>query len=126
MSLRIADIRVEWPRIKDAVTELCKDGPERAEDVYAACVYGKATLLTCEDGFIVCRIEQCAYTTRQIMFIWKASATIYGAVDKWQAEVDRIAKEQGATMLQMASTRSGWKRVDGWSELTTIYARTLE
>lgn len=125
MKLEIADVRREWEHIKDAVAELCADGQARAEDVYADCKHGKASLLICADGFLVVRIETCNYTGQTMMFVWLAHANIVGAVEKYQPELDRIAREQGATVIRMNSTRKGWERAEGWHLVTSVYERRL-
>lgn len=121
--LTITDIRVAWPQIRDQVAALCTD--ERPEDLYAACLYGKASLLMCEDGYVICRLQEDNTTGQQQMWIWQASASISGAVEKYQHELDQLCIKSGASVMMMASSRKGWRKTDGWEESHTIYVRKV-
>lgn len=122
--IRIADIRQEWPRIKDAVTALCHDGIDRPEDVYAACKHDVAILLVCDEGFAVVALETMQHTGRKQLFIWKLYCP-GGLGTDLQAEFEEQARKWGATSLYMGSPRAGWRNIEGWSEETTFYRRVL-
>lgn len=126
MKLQIADIRLKWDEIKAHVAALCEGHPERPEDIYAACVYGKASLLMCEDGYAICKLSECKYTGETIMWVWQASASIYGAIEKYLPELERFARENGAVVMQHSSQRLGWQRLHGWKASHTVYERRLD
>ena len=55
----VADIRKEWDWVKIGIAEILIDQPQltyRAEDVYAECVSGDATLFILERNFAVTTI----------------------------------------------------------------------
>lgn len=119
--IRVADIRQEWDRIKDAVAALCTD--DRPEDVYAACKHDAATLLVCEEGFAVVVLETAQHTGQKQLFVWKCHCP--GGLEKYQSELDEIARKYGASSMYMSSRRKGWQNTPGWDEDTTFYRRAL-
>jgi hypothetical protein len=123
--LHISDIRTEWPHIRDAVAKLSEGEPWRAEDVYAQCVNGKASLVMSDGAFMVCKVQECPYTGDVQLWIWAACSSFYGAIKEYGAELDAFARSHGAKTIRMASKRAGWQRVNGWTEEYSIYAREV-
>jgi hypothetical protein len=127
-TLQPADITIEWPRIRERVAELLSEGwPERPEDVYADCKHGRATLMMDEDGsFLVCRLDPVPNSTERVLFIWLASAAFVGAIDTYQPQIDAMAQREGVKTMRMWSKRSGWRKVEQWREVWTMYERVIE
>ncbi len=123
--IRVADIRLEWDRIKDAVASICHAGQDRPEDVYAACKFGHASLLVTDDAFAICFVETNKNTGIKQMMIWKAHGDIYGAMERHQPELDAMAKEQGCTSILIGSPRAAWRKIAGWTEELTYYRRAI-
>lgn len=127
LGLRLADIRAEWESIKPGLeTMRARFGPDwRVEDVYAACVSGQAFLYVGDCGFVVLQADRCKVTGEPLMLIWLAYADERGSIERYQAEVDRIARDGGFGRMVLWSRRKGWARVPGWTEVATVYERRL-
>lgn len=121
MTIRIADIRVEWPRIKDAVAALCFD--DRPEDVYADCKHGRASLLVYKDAFAVTKLETNQHSGLKQVYIWKAYAP--NVMREVEADLFDLFRSEGAVAAIMASQREEWAAVAGWEPVTTLYRRAL-
>lgn len=120
MTIRIADIRVEWPRIKDAVAALCFD--DRPEDVYADCKHGRASLLVYKDAFAITKLETNQHSGLKVVHIWKAYAP--QVMQEVEAELFDLFRSEGAIAVIMSSQRDGWASA-GWEPVATIYRRAL-
>lgn len=122
-----ADIRKVWDRVRPGLEELVKeyDTDWRPEDVYAFCTTGRASLylLGEDEGFLVARKQANPFTGETSFFVWAAWGK--GMLrDKYMADLERVAREEGASVLVHESKRPAFARV-GWEPLFTTYQRRL-
>lgn len=123
MTLRIADIRVEWDRIKSDVSEVLHG--ERPEDVYAACRFGRASLVMADDGaFCVCRTEVDGFTGETVCWVWVLHGPP-GTLRRNLDDFDDLARKNGAVVMRQASRIEAWSNMPGWVKGDTIYERRL-
>lgn len=123
MTIRIADIRAEWDRIKDAVAEAC--APDRAEDAYASCKFGKSSLLLSDDGAgAIAHVKEDPFTGENVFWVWCAFGPP-GSIERNLADLDELARQQGCTVMRHEAYRKAWDRIPGWKAKTTLYERRL-
>lgn len=117
-----ARIHDHWDDISLRVAECLAGDDDRPEDVYAACSYGDAHLYMADDGFAVLRKRQ---TRRGIeLRVWCAHCRgEQGALDRYDGEIKRLAREIGARAAVFETHRLGFDRAlpDGWKRVTTTY-----
>ena len=125
--LALADIREVWEAILPGLltVKAKTEAPWRPEDIYAACVSGQAHLYQGDTGFIVVQPDRNKLTGAPELLVWVAYAQGSGNIDRFQAEVDDLAREHGFATLTMQSNRPGWDRAAGWKPVAMLYERRL-
>jgi hypothetical protein len=125
--LILQDIRECWDEIRPGLDHTRRkiDAPWRPEDVYAACVTGKAYLYTGDPGFIVVQSQINAFNGRPEMFLWVAYARGQDNIETFQDQVDEIAIEHGFDRIVMWSNRPGFQKSSGWQSVANVYERVL-
>lgn len=122
MSLVLTDVRTCWEAIVPGVQTVLDQVPGRyrPEDVYAALVNGSAWLYRGAGGFVVLQARGGE------LLVWLAFSAVPGAVARYQAELDELARAGGFRRLVMESNRAGWVRVPGWEPVGIVYERVIE
>lgn len=126
--LVLQDIRDCWEEIYPGLDHTRRKigAPWRPEDVYAACVAGRAHVYACDEGFIVVQPQINAFNGRPEMFLWVAYARGQGNIDAFQDQVDELAEEHGFGRIVMWSNRPGFQKSAGWNAVATVYERVLK
>lgn len=122
-----ANIRDHWDRIRpgvQCVISLSK-ADYRPEDVYAACVQGLAALYVDDPGFVILAPQVNVFTGRRELLVWIAWAEGNGLIERYQPEIDDIARREGFEALVCWSNRRGFGRVPDWREVATVYERSV-
>lgn len=125
-----AQIRSEWDRVRPQLEGLAKGQDWRPEDVYAECLYGRAVLYTCPEGFVVLKELVNQYSGEKYLFIWVAcgSGSVEGhtLINWYWPQISVIAQSVGANRVSFESRRNGYERVLGaeWSS-SRRYERVL-
>lgn len=128
--LEPTDIRRVWPRIKPDVENLLREtGADFfPEHVFAKCLNGVAHLYTASEGWVVLEPQRNPYTLDYEILVWLAYGKGVNLIEMYQAQIDAIAREAGATRLVFYSPRRGFERVApafGWTPVTTMYEKKL-
>jgi hypothetical protein len=125
--LVLQDIREVWDAVRPGLEHTRRKigAPWRPEDVYAACVAGRAYLYSCDEGFIVVQSQINAFNGRPEMFLWVAYARGQDNIETFQDQVDEIAIEHGFDRIVMWSNRPGFQKSAGWNAVCTVYERLV-
>ena len=125
--LVLQDVRDVWDEIRPGLdhTQRKINAPWRPEDVYAACVAGKAYVYINDHGFIVVQPQTNAFDGRHELFLWVAYARGQNNIATFQDQVDEIAIEHGFDRIVMWSNRAGFEKVPGWDCIANVYQRDL-
>ena len=125
--LILQDVRDVWDEIRPGLdhTQRKIGAPWRPEDVYSACVAGRAFVYTGEPGFIVVQPQNNAITGKPELFLWVAYARGQDNIATFQDQVDEIAIEHGFDRIVMWSNRPGFEKVPGWEAVATVFQREL-
>lgn len=126
-NLTLVDIRLAWDQIRPGLEETKEKigAPWRPEDVYAACLSGAALLYVGETGFVVVQPKADAFNGAPELFIWVAYARGQDNIKRFQEAVDQLAADHEYTKLTMQTNRFGFERLEGWTQVATIYERVL-
>ena len=124
--LTLVDIRraTIWEDIRPKLETLADDqGCEwRPEDVYAFCATNKAWLyLAEEDGFVVMQKLECPFRGTTTLFVWIAYGV--GLHADYLPELERIARQEGANLIEFKSKRPFERLGGAWEKSYTIYQR---
>jgi hypothetical protein len=133
----IADIRREWDWVSRGVDFILQEQPQltfRAEDVYAACVNGDATLFVQKEalnpGFAVTYIDHDKYSGESGLLIWIAHLRERGL--KSGVEImeffDQVARDCGCTYIEARSPIESLGEhflKNGWDLDTRVYTRKV-
>ena len=131
VSPKVADIRVEWDRVKPGLEKILADSPHLTflpEDVYSDCVNGRATLLTSPAGFLVLTTETDEFTKDRTLLIWLAY-TYIKSTNSWIEHVEwfeEIAQTLECKFIEMRSTlpkMEAYALRNGWNLDTRVYTR---
>ena len=129
----VADIRVEWERVRPGIEKILVDSPHLTflpEDVYSECVNDRATLLTSSVGFLVLRTVIDKFTGDKTLFIWLAYTYTRGT-NNWLDHVEwfeSIARALDCKFIEMRSALSKMEAYafrNGWSLDTRVYTREV-
>ena len=111
MELKPADIRREWPRIRDAVAAILAGDGETPEEVYAECRFGRAQLYVCAQGFVVLKKYLREDNGCPELLVWLAQGEGGGLLQAHLPQLERIARELGAATLVFRTRRRGFARL---------------
>jgi hypothetical protein len=128
----VADIRKEWDWVKTGVGEILLEQPQtyRAEDVYAECISGNATLFTLEKNFAVTTMYLDKFTDDKIFLMWLAwGKTIQNASVNFIGFFEQVARDSGCAYIESMTSidRLGEYHLEnGWRLDTRVFRRDLE
>lgn len=125
--LSLANIRDCWDDILPGLraVKAKTEAPWRPEDIYAACVAGRAFLYRAEPGFVVVQPDTDKLTGEKHLLVWVAYATGQGNIAAFQDEIDDLGREHGFNKLVLWSKRPGWAKIPGWTLTAQVYERAL-
>lgn len=129
----LGNIREEWVWVKRGIEEILAEQPQltyRPEDVYAACVNGKALLWVFPEGFVVSTAEEDEYSGAKIFFMWLAWVKKRGqsCVIKYMPFFSEIAKKHGFKRIETRTpipAMEDYFLAEGWKKDTVIYTREM-
>ncbi|WP_163557594.1 hypothetical protein [Halomonas sp. NO4] len=124
---RLTPARIEdhWQAIRPCLDKVQTKAPARwsPDDVYAACVEGRAFLFVCPEGFCILRPLAGSVTTVQVWIVYGEGDSL---ITRYEPEIERLAREIGARRLVFTSTRPGYRRVmRRWSRDGNDYERYI-
>jgi hypothetical protein len=128
----VADIRKEWDWVKIGIAEILTDQPQltyRAEDVYAECVSGDATLFILEKNFAVTTIYLDRFTGDKILLVWLGWGKNVQNAFKFTGFFEQVARDCGCAYLEGKTSidRLGeYYLENGWELETRIFRRKLD
>ncbi len=123
--LKQKDIRQCWDQIKSGLeqirTEMRADW--RLEDIYSLCLFGKATVYTAPEGFVILVRMTNEFTAEPYLLV----LVCYGlgqVQELYWPEIEQIAKEAGCLYVECLSPRRGFERT-GWDLEYVCYRKGL-
>ncbi len=131
--LTLPEVRQEWGWLRNGLLEVigrCKERYE-PEDVwtaiFAANAYAWRIMVKGDDiGFLILRRE--VDLDGPALFIW-CCWTEPNALVEWQRDLilrlDELAQRMGARRIRMESSRSGWRGLDYFDPVRTIFEREV-
>ena len=129
----VADIRKEWDWVKTGVGEILLAQPQltyRAEDVYAECMSGNATLFTLEKNLAVTTMYLDKFTDSKIFLMWLTwGKNIQNASVAFIDFFEQVARDSGCVYLEGMTPidRLGEYYLEtGWRLDTRVFRRDLE
>jgi hypothetical protein len=129
----VADIRREWDWVKIGVEEILLEQPQltfRAEDVYADCIGGNATLFTLGKNFAVTTIYLDRFTGNRVFLMWLTwGKTIQKASVTFIDFFEQVARDSGCVCLEGMTPidRLGeYYLENGWRLDTRVFRRDLK
>tara|TARA_R110000787_G_scaffold3171_5_gene12741 strand:- start:6342 stop:6821 length:480 start_codon:yes stop_codon:yes gene_type:complete len=128
----VADIRKEWDWVKTGVDAILLEQPQltyRAEDVYAECISGNATLFTLGKNFVVTTIYLDRFTDNKIFLMWLAWGRNIQNGHKLVGFFERVARDSGCAYIEIYTPIDRLEKhlVDnGWRLDTRVFRRDLE
>ncbi len=111
MALKPADIRREWPRIRQEVAAILAGDDEPPEELYAECRFGRAQLYTCPEGFVVLKKYRREDNGRPELLLWMAQGAGGGLLRRYLPQLEQIARDTGAATLAFRTRRRGFERL---------------
>lgn len=125
MALTETDVRIAWDSIRHGLdqvrTQMHADW--RPEDVYALCLWGKASLYTAPEGFVVLVRMQNEFTSEPYLYVMAAHGD--GMVqEKYWPQIEHMARQAGCAYVECLSPRRGFERT-GWTVEHVCYRRRL-
>jgi hypothetical protein len=101
----------------------------RPEDVYAEVVNGNAWLYTAPEGFIIFQPQREPYSGDRVLLVWIVWGEGARLLEKYNDDVEALARFHGFDMITFWSPRPGLERVPqrlpGWEKQTVIFQRRL-
>lgn len=134
MALEPVDIREVWPVVRDGLDVVKKttNPPWIPEDIYSACVTKQAFLYMDRDrtkqGFAVVQSQVCEYEQISKFLIWVAYDPVYGAVNQYMSEWERLAKETGHGVVEFVTPIDALGRLTrrkGYEKVSSLYRKYL-
>ncbi len=120
-------IREAWARVKPRLEEIRKkyDTNWLPEDVYAECLKETAFLYEGPEGFIILVPQDDEYSLEKELLIWIVWGNGADLQEKYLPQIEKLAKELGATSLVMRSPRTGFIKKGYWDIALITYKRQL-
>lgn len=134
MKLVETPIRSVWPMVRMGLEALAAKVPVAwlPEDVYAECAAGNAWLYLPTDGvtgFIVFKPQRRNYSGERELLVWIVWGQGQNLLERYNADVEALARVHGFDCLTFWSPRPGLERVPerlpGWAKQTVVYERRL-
>jgi hypothetical protein len=128
----VADIRKEWDWVKTGVGEILLAQPQltyRAEDVYAECMSGNATLFILGKNFAVTTMYLDKFTDSKIFLVWLAWGRNMQNAHKLVTFFEQVARDSGCAYIESMTSidRLGEYHLEnGWRLDTRVFRRDLE
>lgn len=124
--IRPVDVEAVWADLLPVITDLCAMSDDTVpDDVLRACREQRAFFYTVEGGggFVVVRPTVHPRSGEIGMFVWFGRNW---TVDRglWNACLDALARQIGATYIEFSSRRRGFERT-GWQPVATTYRREV-
>ena len=123
-----AELHDYWPLVKEGLEAVRNRVSDTwiAEDVYAALRSGVSTLHIGYDGedydgFVV--LSQMQDYDGPKLFIWIAYGKGKNVVERYMAEIEKMARKINARKIRVSSTRKGWSKY--FTPITTIYEKEV-
>lgn len=132
-AMNLLEVRQAWGWVRNgllSIIGICRERWE-PEDVWTAVMAGNAfvwrVVVNGDDiGFLVLRRE--VDTDGPVLFIW-CLWTEPNALVEWQrdliARLDELAQRMGAKRIRMESSRGGWRGLEYFDAVRTIYEREV-
>ena len=128
------DIRDVWDAIVDGLREVKEktDAEWRPEDIYHSVLSGKSFLFMDSSdpaSFVVLSEYTHTYLSSRVLVCDIAWNKTGDAIDRYQGELEEIAREAGAKYLEFSSPRIGFKKVaerHGYETVCTIYRKSID
>lgn len=128
------DVRQVWDSILPGLMHIKKvcNAPWRPEDLYAQCIAGRMHCFkpdACGHDFVLLTQNVSSYTGLAYLLVVVAYSKEGDAIEKFQSEIDAIAREAGCSSVEFHSPRRGWERMarrHDYAEVTRIYRRVLD
>lgn len=128
------DVRHVWEAILPGLKHiLSKTHPDwRTEDLYAACIARRMHVFKPDlDGgdFVLLAQNVSGYTGNAYLLVVAAFSKEGDAMDEFQSEIERIARESGCKSVEFCSPRKAWERMApryGYAEETRVYRKVLD
>jgi len=130
----IADIRMEWERVRPGIEKILADSPHLTflpEDVYSECVNDRATLLTSPVGFLVLTTEADPFTRDRTLLIWLAYMYVKNT-NSWLDHVEwfeGVARGLKCKFIEMRSTlpkMEAYALRNGWNLDARVFTREVK
>lgn len=120
----LVDIRRAWDFIKPDIERLKFEHQLdwRVEDVYAHCLFGKAVLWGCADGFVIVRPQHNQFSLEIELFVWICISKHDDGLSEYHPDICAIAKDVHATSIIFESPRPGFlklARQKHWPTMTS-------
>lgn len=114
MRFQLTDIRLKWDEIHESLCDTLHPS-ERVEEVYYKCRAKKAFLFLCEEGYIVVE-ELFEEPESKILHVWIAYGKGTNLLEKYNEDINQLAKSVGANKITFRTQRKGFERAlpDGW------------
>lgn len=133
MMILAVDIRKVWDAISDAMKEVAHitDAEWRPEDVYHSVVSGKSFLFmdsSDSQSFVVLSEYAHPYLSEKVLTVDIAYNKTGNAIDRYQSEIEDIAREAGCSFIEFSTPHEGLKRVvekHGYETICTTYRKKL-
>ena len=128
----VADIRKEWDWVKIGIAEILIDQPQltyRAEDVYAECVSGDATLFILEKNFAVTTIYLDKFTNDKVFLGWLTWGKNMQNAHRLVTFFEQVARDCGWVYVEGKTSidRLGEYYLEtGWELETRVFRRKLD
>ena len=133
MTLQAFDIREVWDSVLPGLKEIKENfDPEwRPEDLYAGCLAKRMHIFkpdATSNDFLLLSQNVSVYTGKVSLLVLVAYSKEGDAVETYQSEIDRIARESGCGLIDFYSPRLGWERHakrHGYEPKATMFRRKL-
>ena len=128
----VADIRREWDWVKTGVDAILLEQPQlayRAEDVYAECISGNATLFILGKNFTVTTMYLDKFTGSKIFLMWLAWGRNIQDGHKRVGFFEQVARDSGCAHMEIYTPIDRLEThllENGWKLDTRVFRRDLE
>lgn len=123
----IGDVDAHWHLIVDGLTQISEENDTdwTPEDMRGHLRVQRAHLYITDDGFVILERGQNSFTGETFLFSPAAYSKSNIGAEKYTATFEQLARDVGASYIEMWSKRAGWQRVSGWDKAYTCYRRRI-